>query len=152
FFQVCSGMVLVRDILNGSYVLRLSIPIARCMNDCPQVLDRVVRHYQTPVPFKLVAVAMRLLDHFDFLDQTDVFRMDTSTDQFGRHGHTDLKFVDAIELFGPCNFVSRYIPRKTASQAEALTLCEKYLAAPQLVLRPLAFANVPYCSRDERTF
>ena len=44
-----------RDILNRRDVLQLTILVPGRMSDCMQVLDRVVRHQQTVLPFKVVA-------------------------------------------------------------------------------------------------
>ncbi len=87
-----------RYILNRCDVLQLAILVSDRMPDCMQISDRAVRHHQTVPPLKILAVGWCLVEHIRFLDQTDVFRMDSSSGQFERHGHADLKFVDAIEL------------------------------------------------------
>src|SRR5262249_32699953 len=87
-----------RDILNRGDVLQLTILVPGRMSDGMHVLDRAVGHQQTVVPFESGVAASCLVDHFHLIDQTDVFRMDSSTDQFARHRHAYLKLVDAIEL------------------------------------------------------
>src|SRR2546429_9214453 len=75
--------------------------------------------------------ASRPLDHA--MQQRPVFRVDSSADQLERHGHTGVEFEDAIELSRPCDLVRRTPPGEAAGQAEALSLREKCLAAPQSV-------------------
>ena len=75
-----------RHVLNRADVLQLTILVPGRMSDHVQVLDRVVGHLQPVLVFKVAAVASRPVDHV--IQQLDVFRMDSSTDQLERHGHS----------------------------------------------------------------
>src|SRR5215212_4287669 len=70
--------------------------------------------------------------------------MDSSNDQFERHGHADLKFVDAIELLGPRDFVCCHAPRKRAYLTEMLAFREECLATPQGSRSSLLFAQIEH--------
>ena len=96
-----------------------------------QVLDRVVGHQQAVVPFKILtaSAATYLFDHF--LVQGEVVWVDASTDQFQRHGNADLKFVEAIKLFRPCNLSGCRLPGEAAGQTKALAFDKKCLTAAQ---------------------
>ena len=72
--------------------------------------------------------------------------MNTSTNQFERHGHADIKLVDAIELFGPRDFACRHAPGKAAYLTEMLAFREECLAAPQSSLGSLLLAQIQHKS------
>ena len=78
--------------------VQLTIPVAGGMSDCMHVFDRVIRHQQAVLPFEVFAAISRLVDHLHFLDQTHVFGMDPSANQFERYWRADLNLVNAIEL------------------------------------------------------
>ena len=83
-------------VLNGADVLQPAILIPRPVSNHVQVLDRLVRHLQPELIFKVAAGASCPLDHV--MQQRDVFRVDSSADQLERHGHTLVKLENAIEL------------------------------------------------------
>src|SRR5256714_5797251 len=54
------------------------------------------------------------------MEQREVFRMDSCSDQFERHRHIRIKLEDAIELLGPGDFVRRHTPGKAADATQML--------------------------------
>ena len=79
----------LRHVLHGADVLQLTIPVPRRVGDDMQVLDRAVGHLQPVLVLKVAAGASRPVDHV--MHHREVFRMDASTDQVERHGHTVVK-------------------------------------------------------------
>ncbi len=86
----------LRHILNRADILQTAIPVSAPVSDQLQVLDGVVGHQQPLLAFEVGDAASRAFDHV--IQQRDVFRMDSTTDQLERHAHADVKLEDAIEL------------------------------------------------------
>jgi hypothetical protein len=66
------------------------------VTDQVQILDRVVGHVQPVFVFKVAAGTSRPVDHV--IQQRDIFRMYSTTDQLKRHRHMRVKLKNAIEL------------------------------------------------------
>src|SRR5436190_19076467 len=65
------------------------------------------------------------------MKQREVFRMDSCSDQFERNSRIRIKLEDAIELFGPGDFVRSHTPREAADTAQMLCFCKEGLTSLQ---------------------
>src|SRR6267142_348523 len=65
------------------------------------------------------------------LEQREVFRMNSRSDQFERYCHLRIKLEDAIELLGPGDFVRSQAPGKAADATQMLRFRKERLTSLQ---------------------
>src|SRR6267378_1721689 len=83
-------------VLSRADVYQSTLSVSRSVTDQVQIFDRVVGHLQPVFVFKIATDASRPVDHV--IQHRDIFRMDSTTDQFKRYRYIPVKLKNAIKL------------------------------------------------------